>query len=79
MTRLPSLSSAQVTRALRRAGFADAPRRGKGSHRALCREDAAGRQRLVIIPRSRDLPKGTLYAILEQAGLTAEELRELLR
>jgi predicted RNA binding protein YcfA (HicA-like mRNA interferase family) len=78
VTRLPSLSSRQLIAALRRAGFEDAPRRGKGSHHALVRRDPDGRVRLVIVPEQRDLPRGTLYGILELAGLTADELNRLL-
>jgi len=34
---------------------------------------------LVVIPlHTRDLPKSTLHAILEDAGLTVEEFLELL-
>ena len=76
--RLPPLSSRRLIAALRRAGFEDAPRRGKGSHRALTRRDPDGRVRLVIVPERRDLPSGTLHAILQQAGLTAEQLMDLL-
>ena len=76
--KLPSLSSQRLIAALRRAGFEDAPRRGKGSHHALMRRDADGRIRLVIVPERRDLPRGTVHAVLQQAGLTAEELAELL-
>lgn len=36
------------------------------------------RSRLVIVPDKREIPKGTLFAILEQAGLT-EEFIELLK
>lgn len=79
MGKLPSLSSAQIIRALRRAGFAEAPDRGKGSHRAFCGMNASGRTRLVIVPRGRDIPRGTLLAILEQAGLSREELSRLLQ
>ena len=78
MPKLPSLSSTQIIRALRRVGFADAPHRGKGSHRALCRTDESGRQRLVIVPRGKDIPRGTLLAILEQAGLSRDEFAKLL-
>jgi predicted RNA binding protein YcfA (HicA-like mRNA interferase family) len=78
VTELPSLSSERLIRALRRAGFEDAPMRGKGSHRALVRRDPNGRTRLVIVPDRKDVPRGTLHAILQQAGLTAEELRGLL-
>ena len=78
MTRLPSLSSRQVIAALRRAGFEEAPRRGKGSHHALVRRDPDGRVRLVIVPERSDRPTGTLHAILDLAGLSADDLRRLL-
>jgi predicted RNA binding protein YcfA (HicA-like mRNA interferase family) len=77
VTRPPSLSSRQVIAALRRAGFKDAPHRGKGSHHALVRREE-GRVRLVIVPERQDLPRGTLSAILQQAGLTAGQLADLL-
>jgi len=35
MTKLPAISSKEVIKALRSAGFEDAPKRGKGSHAAL--------------------------------------------
>jgi predicted RNA binding protein YcfA (HicA-like mRNA interferase family) len=76
--KLPSLSTRQLIAALRRAGFSDAPVRGKGSHHALLRRDPGGRKRLVIVPERRDIPRGTLDGILEQAGLTADELADLL-
>jgi len=76
--KLPSLSSRQLIAALRRAGFEDAPVRGKGSHHALVRGEPSGRQRLVIVPERRDVPPGTLSDILKQAGLTAKELADLL-
>ena len=78
MTRLPSLSSRQLIAALRHAGFEDAPRRGKGSQHALMRRDPDGRVRLVIVPESHDLPRGTLHAVLELAGMTPQELADLL-
>jgi predicted RNA binding protein YcfA (HicA-like mRNA interferase family) len=77
VTRLPSLSSRQLIAALQRAGFEDAPHRGKSSHRALVRR-RDGTIRLVIVPERSDLPRGTVHAILQQAGLTPQELAELL-
>jgi predicted RNA binding protein YcfA (HicA-like mRNA interferase family) len=77
-SKLPSLSSQRLIAALRRAGFEDAPRRGKGSHHALMRRDEDGRVRLVIVPERQGLPRGTLHAILQQAGLRADELADLL-
>lgn len=71
--RLPSVSSKQIIRALCEAGFEEAPQRGKGSHRAFFKKDAARKTRLVIVPQGKDIPRGTLLAILDQAGLTKEE------
>ena len=71
--KLPSLSSKQIIRALRAAGFTEAPDRGKGSHRAFAKRDAGGRMRLVIVPQGRDIPRGTVLAILDQAGLGKDE------
>ena len=77
MSKLPGLSSDQVVRALRKAGFVYAPKRGRGSHLALYRI-MAGKTRLVIVPKRKDLPLGTLRAIIEQSGLTQAEFLELL-
>lgn len=77
MTKLPSLSSKDLVKALRRAGFEDAPRRGKGSHIAL-KKQAPGITRLVIVPDRKIVPKGTLRAILEQAGLSRDEFLSCL-
>jgi predicted RNA binding protein YcfA (HicA-like mRNA interferase family) len=76
--RLPSLSSKRIIRALRASGFVDAPDRGKGSHRAYFKKDASGRVRLVIVPQGKDVPRGTLLAILDQSGLSKEEFLALL-
>jgi len=78
--RLPSLSSQKIIHALRKNGFAEAPHRGKGSHRAFVKIDSSegGRTRLVIVPHGKDIPRGTLLAILEQAGLSREEFLKLI-
>lgn len=76
--RLPSLSSKEIIRVLRKAGFTQAPDRGKGSHRAFVKEDQTGRIRLVIVPQGKDIPRGTLLSILDQAGLTREDFLKLL-
>ena len=71
MTRLPRVSGKAVVRALERAGFVLVHIRG--SHHYLRRP---GAQQLVCVPvhGNRDLPLGTLRAILRQAGLSADEL-----
>lgn len=70
--KLPILSTREVVNILKRIGFEDAPKRGKGSHVALVKRDQV-RTRLVIIPQRKTIPRGTLRAILEQAGLTRDE------
>ncbi len=74
--RLPSLSSRQLITALRKAGFEDAPRRGKGSHVALVKQGSP--PRLVIVPFRKSLPSGTVRGIIRQAGLEREEFLDLL-
>ncbi len=78
MSKLPSLSSREVIQALRRAGFVDAPTRGKGSHYALTKKEADGTVRLVIVPQRKDIPVGTLSGIIKQAGLSRDEFLALL-
>ncbi|MBI4467863.1 MAG: type II toxin-antitoxin system HicA family toxin [Acidobacteria bacterium] len=78
MNGLPTLSTREVLNALRTAGFIDAPTRGKGSHHALTKREESGRMRLVIVPERKDIPRGTLLAIIKQAGLTREEFLALI-
>jgi len=76
---LPLCSSAQVVRALERAGFR-ASRRSAGSHQAFERiEDDGTRRVAIVVLGKREIPRGTLRAILRQAGLTLDEFRSLLR
>ena len=77
MKRLPILSSKQIIKALKSEGFEYAPKRGKGSHIALMKRNHE-RTRLVIIPDKKHIPRGTLRAILDQAGLTREDLFSIL-
>ncbi len=77
MSSLHNLSGREVVAALRRAGFVDAPKRGKGSHSALTRIDDDGRTRLVIVPDRDPVPIGTLSSIIKQAGLTRDDFLAL--
>ncbi|HHW40114.1 MAG TPA: addiction module toxin, HicA family [Syntrophomonadaceae bacterium] len=74
MTRLPRVSGKDVVRALKRAGFRVTHIRG--SHYYLRRSGG----NLVTVPVHTDeiLDLKTLKSILEQAGLTIEELIDLL-
>ena len=76
--KLPIVSSTDIERVLKKAGFNYAPKRGKGSHKAFYKEES-GRKYLVIVPERKSIPRGTLMAILEQSGLSKQEFIELLR
>ena len=72
--RLPSVRPQEAVRALERAGWAVA--RQKGSHVSLKKQGVAY---LVTVPmHRREIPRGTLRAIIEDAGLTVEEFVTLL-
>ena len=74
MPRLPACTPTDVIRALGRAGFfLD---HSTGSHRFFRHPSRPG---IVTVPFHRkDLKRGTLKAILEQAGLSAEQFIALL-
>jgi predicted RNA binding protein YcfA (HicA-like mRNA interferase family) len=78
MPKLPIVSSRQIIRILKKVGFDVAPRRGKGSHLAFMRKDS-DRVRLVIVTDRNEIPKGTLLAILDQAGLSKDEFVTFLK
>jgi predicted RNA binding protein YcfA (HicA-like mRNA interferase family) len=74
MTKLPVTSGRECAKALQRAGFV--VRRQEGSH-IILRRDSPFAQ--VVVPDHRELDRGTLRAILRQAGMTVEQFHELLR
>ena len=76
MTRLPAVKQNDVIRALEKAGFVVV--RIKGSHHILIHRDHPARITNVPGHGSHDLPRGTLRAIIRQAGLTIEEFVALL-
>ena len=77
MSQLPALSSRRIIQVLRKVGFVEAPKRGKGSHLAFVKQESSG-TRLVIVPHGHDIPRGTVLAIIEQAGLSRDEFMALL-
>jgi len=71
---LPVLKPKEVVAALERSGFE--LRRHTGSHVIMYK---SGFRRPISIPQHpRDLPKGTIRAIIREAGLTVEEFMKLL-
>lgn len=76
--KLPILSSSEIEKVLRRAGFKLAPKKGKGSHKAFVKQ-VKDKKFLVIVPQKKIIPRGTLLAIIKQAGLSKEEFMRLLK
>jgi predicted RNA binding protein YcfA (HicA-like mRNA interferase family) len=71
---LPRVSGREVVRALRRIGYVED--RQRGSHIVL--RQAAPPHRRITVPDHKEVAKGTLRAILRQAGLTVDEFKALL-
>ena len=73
MTKLPTdLSGKELVKILSKIGFAF--QRQKGSHLVLRRESPSAR---VVVPNHRNLRAGTLRTILNEAGITIEQLLAL--
>jgi len=71
---LPVVSGREVVNALGKIGYA--LDRQRGSHMIL-RQQTPPHRRLTV-PDHKEVAKGTLRAIIRQAGLTVEEFRDLL-
>ncbi len=73
--RLPRITARELLQALRRAGWEE--ERQVGSHVRLSHPTKPG---LVTVPRHAGaiIKPGTLKSVLQQADLTADQLRELL-
>jgi len=74
MSPLPSLKPRQVVVALERAGFVVI--RIVGSHYPVIQQRT--RRHTTVPYHTRDLPRGTVAAILRQAGLTRDDFLKLL-
>lgn len=74
MPKLPALTPEELARVLVRRGFM--LDRSKGSHRIYLHPET---KRRAVVPFHRGaLPRGTFYEILRQAGISKEELPDLL-
>ncbi len=74
MPKLPVVSGIEVVKALRKVGYE--PDHQTGSHMIL-RHKYPPHRRLTV-PNHREISKGTLKTIIEQAGLTVDEFVSLL-
>ncbi|MBN1866327.1 type II toxin-antitoxin system HicA family toxin [Candidatus Sumerlaeota bacterium] len=73
MNDLPRVSGRQVLTALEKAGFF--LKRQHGSHMVLRRNQPFAQ---LVVPDHRELDRGTLRAIVRQAGLSVKEFNDLL-
>ena len=74
--RLPTLKYRKVIKVLMKIGFTKA--RQTGSHLILVKKDV---KKIVTVPvhSNRDIKRGTLMAIIKQAGLTVKDFLDLLK
>ena len=74
MSKLPVVSGHRCIQMLEKAGFYI--KRQTGSHLILRRDDPFTQ---VVVPDHKVLDRGTLRAIIRQAGLSVEEFARLLK
>ena len=74
MSKLPVLSGKECIKALGRVGFY--VKRQEGSHITLRRDDPFGQ---LVVPDHKELDRGTLRAIIRQAGLSVDEFVRLIK
>ena len=70
MSNIPSLNSKELIKILLQRGFIFD--RSKGSHQIFIHKDL--KRRVVVPMHNKDLPRGTFYAILKQAGIDKNDL-----
>ncbi|MEK6301948.1 MAG: type II toxin-antitoxin system HicA family toxin [Acidobacteriota bacterium] len=73
MTKLPRVSGRECIGALEKVGFYS--KRQEGSHVILRRDDPFAQ---TSVPLHKELDRGTLRAIIRQAGLSVDEFVSLL-
>jgi len=74
VNKLPIISGKEVVKALNKIGYEIDHQ--TGSHIIL--RNMQSPHRRMTVPNHREIAKGTLLAIIKQAGLTREEFLELL-
>ena len=75
MPKLPVVAPKKMIRALSRLGFDIYSKRGRGSHIMMTHRDG----RKTIVPtHSKDIPTGTLLAILKDIKISKEEFAKVL-
>jgi len=73
MSKLPRISGRECIKALEKVGFQF--KRQEGSHIILRRTDPFAQ---VVVPDHKERDRGTLRAIIRQAGMSVDEIVKLL-
>ncbi|MDE1804463.1 MAG: type II toxin-antitoxin system HicA family toxin [Candidatus Micrarchaeota archaeon] len=73
MPRLPSLAASKIIRALGKIGYTF--NRQSGSHIILVNPQ---KHKIAVVPNRKEVPRGTLRSIINQAGLEVDEFLKLL-
>ena len=73
MSKLPVISGVECIKALEKIGFV--VNRQRGSHITLVRQEPSTQ---LTVPNHKTIAKGTLRAIIRDAGLTVEKFVNLL-
>ena len=73
MSKLPVISGSVCVKVLEKVGFYF--KRQEGSHIILRRNDPFAQ---VVVPNHKELDRGTLRAIIRQAGISVDEFVKLL-
>jgi predicted RNA binding protein YcfA (HicA-like mRNA interferase family) len=73
MSKLPVLSGRNCIKALAKAGFYS--KRQEGSHVTLRRDEPFCQ---LVVPLHKELDRGTLRAIIRQAGIPVDEFIKLM-
>lgn len=76
MPKLPSIKDRQLIKILKKLGFFEHPERGT-SHLVFAHQD--GRRTTVARHPGKDIPRGTLRAILRDINISPQEFIKLLK
>ena len=75
MSKLPQVSGREAVKAFQKLGYEIDHQ--TGSHIILRHRDPPHRR--LSVPNHKEIAKGTLRALIRQAGITVEEFRRLLK
>ncbi len=76
MPKLPVISGKELVAALKKAGFIEVRQRGSHVSMQKVTPDITYK---TVVPMHRELAKGTLLDILQQTGLSRDDLLKLLK